>query len=194
MVNASRIMARENLHDVELRIDLFPRDSVADLARRLAAGQHGRRGGQALAGLLPPEVAGAIGQWVPAGASDEELARFLKDWRMPVRGVRPLKEAMVTVGGVQLEEIDPASMQSRRCAGLYFAGEVMDVDGPTGGYNLHAAFATARLAIASIAGACGLAAPVGNRGAGQAGGGGRPATGSPARYPGRPSRPPHKRR
>ncbi len=64
---------------------------------------------------------------------------------------RPLKEAIVTVGGVPLSEVDPATMQSRKCPGLYFAGEVMDIDGPTGGYNLTAAFATASLAVTAIA-------------------------------------------
>ena len=68
----------------------------------------------------------------------------------PVR-VRPLKEAMVTVGGIELDEIDPHTMESKKVPGLYFAGEVMDIDGPTGGYNLQAAFSTARLAMKSIA-------------------------------------------
>jgi hypothetical protein len=65
--------------------------------------------------------------------------------------VRPLKEAIVTMGGVSLDEVDPATMESRRIPGLYFAGEVLDIDGPTGGYNLTLAFATARLAVESIA-------------------------------------------
>ncbi|MFC1467762.1 NAD(P)/FAD-dependent oxidoreductase [Verrucomicrobiota bacterium] len=69
----------------------------------------------------------------------------------PVR-IRSIKEAMVTVGGVALSEIDSQTMQSKKCPGLYFAGEVMDVDGPTGGYNLSAAFATARLAVKAVAG------------------------------------------
>ncbi len=64
--------------------------------------------------------------------------------------IRSIKESMVTVGGVSLNEIDETTMQSKKCDGLYFAGEVMDVDGPTGGYNLTAAFATARLAVKSI--------------------------------------------
>ncbi len=64
---------------------------------------------------------------------------------------RPLKEAMVTVGGVDLQDIDSASMQSNKIPNLYFAGEVLDIDGPTGGYNLTAAFGTARLAIDTIA-------------------------------------------
>ncbi|MBP5790633.1 MAG: NAD(P)/FAD-dependent oxidoreductase, partial [Kiritimatiellae bacterium] len=62
------------------------------------------------------------------------------------------KEAIVTMGGLSLDEIDPETMQSRRVPGLYFAGEVLDIDGPTGGYNLTLAFATARLAVESIAG------------------------------------------
>jgi predicted flavoprotein YhiN len=65
--------------------------------------------------------------------------------------MRPLKEAMVTVGGVDLQEIAPTTMESTITPGLYFAGEVMDVDGPTGGYNLTAAFAAARLVVDTIA-------------------------------------------
>lgn len=72
----------------------------------------------------------------------------------PLR-TRSIKEAMVTVGGVALEEINPQTLESKRCSGLYFAGEVLDVDGPTGGYNLHAAFATARLAVAAMGKRCG---------------------------------------
>jgi predicted Rossmann fold flavoprotein len=63
---------------------------------------------------------------------------------------RPLKEAIVTIGGVSRDDVDPATMMSRIVPGLYFAGEVLDIDGPTGGYNLSMAFATARLAVASI--------------------------------------------
>jgi len=72
---------------------------------------------------------------------------------------RPLKEAIVTIGGVDTSEIDPHTMQSRLVSGLYFAGEVMDIDGPTGGYNLSLAFATARKAVVSIqrsAGSCAI--------------------------------------
>ena len=63
---------------------------------------------------------------------------------------RPLKEAIVSVGGVAIGEVDPLTMQSRLVPGLYFAGEVLDLDGPHGGYNLTLAFATARLAVTSI--------------------------------------------
>jgi predicted Rossmann fold flavoprotein len=72
----------------------------------------------------------------------------------PLR-TRPLKEAMVTVGGVALDEVDPRTLESRKVPGLYFAGEILDVDGPTGGYNLQAAFSTARLAVAAVGRRCG---------------------------------------
>ena len=61
--------------------------------------------------------------------------------------LRPVKEAIVTIGGVAMDGIDPATMESRLVPGLHFAGEVLDIDGPTGGYNLTLAFATARLAV-----------------------------------------------
>ncbi|MBR4523371.1 MAG: NAD(P)/FAD-dependent oxidoreductase [Kiritimatiellae bacterium] len=64
---------------------------------------------------------------------------------------RPLKEAIVTIGGVALDEVDNRTMMARKVPGLYFAGEVLDIDGPTGGYNLTLAFATARAAVCAIA-------------------------------------------
>ena len=72
-------------------------------------------------------------------------------WTVARPRMRPLKEAIVTMGGVSLDDVNPETMESRRVPGLYFAGEVIDIDGPTGGYNLTLAFATARLAVESIA-------------------------------------------
>jgi predicted Rossmann fold flavoprotein len=74
-----------------------------------------------------------------------------KHWKVTPEKPRPLKEAMTTVGGVALNQINPQTMESKKVPGLYFAGEVLDIDGPCGGYNLQAAFSTARLAINSIA-------------------------------------------
>lgn len=65
---------------------------------------------------------------------------------MKIRGVRPIAEAIVTAGGVDLKEIDPRTMASKVCPGLFMAGEMLDCDAPTGGYNLQIAFATGRLA------------------------------------------------
>jgi len=59
-----------------------------------------------------------------------------------VTGTRPISEAIVTAGGVSVKEIDPKTMESKIVPGLYFAGEVIDIDAFTGGYNLQAAFST----------------------------------------------------
>jgi hypothetical protein len=76
----------------------------------------------------------------------ERLCAWLKDFRFEVAGHRSFDHAIVTAGGVETDEIDPRSMASRLVKGLYFAGEVLDVDGDTGGYNLQAAFSTGWLA------------------------------------------------
>lgn len=75
-----------------------------------------------------------------------ELVRLLKHFSLTAVGVRPVEEAIVTSGGVKTGEINPSTMESKLIHGLYFAGEVIDVDGYTGGYNLQAAFSTGFLA------------------------------------------------
>lgn len=70
------------------------------------------------------------------------LIALLKDMRFTITKSRPLKEAIVTAGGVSTKEIDPKTMESKIIASLYICGEVMDVDAKTGGYNLQAAFST----------------------------------------------------
>ena len=74
------------------------------------------------------------------------LVNVLKDLKVTVNGFRPIEEAIVTSGGVSTKEIDPKTMESRLVKGLFFAGEVIDVDAYTGGYNLQIAFSTGRLA------------------------------------------------
>ena len=74
------------------------------------------------------------------------LLALLKGLRIDIKGFRPIDEAIVTKGGVSLPEIDPRTMASKRVAGLYFAGEVLDLDAYTGGFNLQIAFSTAVLA------------------------------------------------
>lgn len=83
----------------------------------------------------------------------ERLLQHLIDFRLTVRGPRPIAEAIITDGGVALDEIDPYTMQSRLVHGLFFCGEVIDIAGDTGGYNLQAAFSTGFLA---GEGACGM--------------------------------------
>lgn len=75
-------------------------------------------------------------------AERRRLVDVLKAFTVPITGTRPIAEAIVTAGGVSLKEIDPKTMESKLIKGLFFAGEVMDIDGYTGGYNLQAAFST----------------------------------------------------
>ncbi len=76
----------------------------------------------------------------------KRLRNWLKDFRLKVMDHRSFKQAIVTAGGVDTQEVNPKTMQSRRIEGLYFAGEVLDIDADTGGYNLQAAFSTGWLA------------------------------------------------
>ncbi len=78
------------------------------------------------------------------------LVNILKDLKVTVLSFRPIEEAIVTSGGVSTKEIDPKTMESKLCKGLYFAGEVIDVDAYTGGFNLQIAFSTGRLAGESV--------------------------------------------
>ncbi len=79
------------------------------------------------------------------------LVKFLKKFPLEVVGTRPLSEGMVTCGGVSLKDINPRTMESRIIKGLYFAGEIMDIDADTGGFNLQSAFSTGYLAGESAA-------------------------------------------
>ena len=75
-----------------------------------------------------------------------ELLRVLKHFSVPIAGLRPVTDAIVTSGGVKVGEIDPKTMESKIVKGLYFAGELIDVDAYTGGFNLQIAWATGRTA------------------------------------------------
>jgi len=76
----------------------------------------------------------------------QKIISLLKGFRLDISGPRPLEEGMITRGGVSLKEINPRTMESRLIKGLYFCGEMIDVDADTGGFNLQAAFSTGYLA------------------------------------------------
>jgi len=82
----------------------------------------------------------------------EKLIALLKSLRFNIKSSLPMSSAIVTAGGVCLKEIDPHTMASRLIEGLYFCGEVIDIDADTGGYNLQAAFSTGYLAGEEAAG------------------------------------------
>ena len=79
------------------------------------------------------------------------ISDVIRSLRLTLTGFRPLEEAIITKGGISVKDIDPKTMASKKCKGLYFAGEVIDVDAYTGGFNLQIAFATGRLAGQSAA-------------------------------------------
>ena len=96
---------------------------------------------------IPPEKPG---NQINAEERDR-LLRLLKSLRFNIKAPLPLAAAMVTAGGISLKEIEPRTMASRLITGLYFCGEVMDIDAETGGYNLQAAFSTGYVAGESAA-------------------------------------------
>ena len=75
-----------------------------------------------------------------------DFCYLLKNLKMTVSGTRPIDEAIITSGGISVKEIDSKTMQSKLIDGLYFAGEIIDVDAYTGGFNLQIAFSTGYLA------------------------------------------------
>jgi hypothetical protein len=95
-------------------------------------------------GLAGVQGEGKCGQ--VTSAERKKIAGLLADLRITVARPRAFNEAIITRGGVDLREVDPRTMESRKVRGLYFCGEVLDIDGTTGGFNLQAAFSTAFLA------------------------------------------------
>ncbi|MBU2600210.1 NAD(P)/FAD-dependent oxidoreductase [bacterium] len=81
----------------------------------------------------------------------QRLIELLSDFKMQVKGPRSIEEAIITRGGVALNEINPKTMESKKIKGLYFCGEVIDIDGGTGGYNLQSAFSSGYVAGESAA-------------------------------------------
>ena len=166
VLSASRriITALEDGQQVTLSIDLKPALDHHKLEARLLRDidAHGKQQAHnLLKGLLPrlliPVCIDETGLAPDApahqiGAKERKRLRtWLKDFRLKVTGHRGFAEAIVTAGGVDLREVDPETMASKKAGKLYFAGEVLDLDGDTGGYNLQAAFSTGRLAGASAA-------------------------------------------
>ncbi len=153
-------------HDVRLLLDLLPDRSVEELQADLLASTS-QQGSRTLARWLgeslnvPQRLAASLlanlcldGQLrlaeLPKAGRNALLAE-LKSTPITVTGSRGFAKAEVTAGGVVLSEVDPKTMASRRAPGLYLAGEILDVDGPIGGYNFQAAFSTGWLAAESIA-------------------------------------------
>lgn len=145
--------------DVELHLDLKPALSEEKLDARIQRdfAQYSRKQlANGMKDLLPQRLIPVVcdmayldeDKYVNQISREERhrLLSTLKDFCVPITATRPLAEAIVTAGGVSVKEINPKTMESKLIHGLYFAGEVMDVDGYTGGYNLQAAFSSGHAA------------------------------------------------
>ncbi len=141
--------------EVQLHIDLFPDmtlDQLDQIIQRLSAGNVSRSVQDALVGLLPSGLIPVILQLagisessqtaeVP-GAKQQDIAMTLKDLTVTVSKLRPFKEAQVTAGGLDSSQIDSQTLESKLAKGLYFAGEMLDADGDSGGFNLQWAWSS----------------------------------------------------
>ena len=159
ILSASSHMRDMNNQEYIIKIDLKPALSFEKLDKRIQRDfkKYSRKYfGNSLDDLLPKKLIPVIINLVKIPYSKtvnqitreerHNLVKLLKNLSLHVANYRPIKEAIVTSGGINVDEIVPGSMESKNVPGLYFAGEVIDVDGYTGGFNLQIAFSTGFLA------------------------------------------------
>lgn len=163
VLTASSLINRLNLNDVKLCIDFKPALSVEQLDDRLLREftvSPNKSIASVLKNLLPASLIGEVllrskidqGKKVNSISKSERAALLttLKNFDMLVSSLRGFNEAIITSGGVSVKQINPKTMESKLISGLYFCGEVLDVDAFTGGFNLQIAFATGYAAGNSI--------------------------------------------
>ncbi|MBO4394958.1 MAG: NAD(P)/FAD-dependent oxidoreductase [Eubacterium sp.] len=144
-----------NDHPVSMEIDIKPALDLNQLDERLLReiASDGKKSiGNLMNRLLPPsltpvlmEVAGVDQSVRGVDLTREDrlkLVKTMKSFRVTLTGTRGFEEAVITRGGVSVKEVNPHTMESKKISGLYFAGEILDVDALTGGYNLQIAWST----------------------------------------------------
>ena len=159
ILSMSAQMRPESASGSKINIDLKPALDSETLDRRMLADltKYANRGlSNALCDLLPQRLIPVVINLSGADPSQkansvtreqrQHLGSILKSLPLTVKSLRAIEEAVVTGGGVDVRQVDPRTMESRIVSGLYFAGEVLDVDGLTGGFNLQIAFSTGRAA------------------------------------------------
>ncbi len=163
ILSASSHMKDMKERKYEIHIDLKPALTYEQLDKRIQRDfleNSNKNFINALDALLPKKIVPVIVKLSGIKPSTKvnqitkemraKLVNILKDMKVTVLKFRPIEEAIITSGGVSTKEIDPKTMESKLCKGLYFAGEVIDVDAYTGGFNLQIAFSTGRLAGESV--------------------------------------------
>lgn len=159
ILSASRHLLAYDFKDITLSVDLKPALSEEKLDERVQRDfeKYSRKQYKnSLDELLPQKLIpvvielSAIDPYKPVHQITKEerkrLVALLKHLEVTIVAARPIKEAIVTAGGIKTNEINPSTMESRKIKGLYFAGEIIDVDAYTGGFNLTIAFSTGYLA------------------------------------------------
>ena len=160
ILSASSYLKKKDLNTgVIVSIDLKPALSMAELDKRIQndfAENPNKQIGNVIPKLVPAKMTDSVLYF--AGIDKEKkinavtkeerlrLAGVLKDFSFKISGLRDINEAIVTRGGVKVKEINPQTMESRKIHGLFFAGEMIDVDALTGGFNLQIAWSTGHLA------------------------------------------------
>ncbi|MEC0205592.1 NAD(P)/FAD-dependent oxidoreductase [Paenibacillus lautus] len=150
-----QVQRKFDIVNVDMAIDMFPDRSQAELEAELKGrleDEPRKSIKNVLKGMLPERMIPLLlsnssidSDMICSGISKTALTTFasiLKKFTFRASGTRSLKEAFVTGGGVSLKEIQPKSMESKLMPGLFFCGEILDIHGYTGGYNITAAFAT----------------------------------------------------
>ena len=163
VLSASTYIEDITKHRYICEFDLKPaldEKTLYDRITRDFAAQGGQSVQGAIAKLLPNSMRPvAVQRWGinPATRAaqvtkeqKQALVQLIKHWQVPVTALGDKEHAVITAGGVDVKEVDPKTMQSKLCPGLYFAGEVLDVDARTGGYNLQIAWSTAQAAVRGI--------------------------------------------
>ena len=154
LINGSKVQAiidmkpAVELEDLQVRISTLWNEIAKD--KRSANKLYKDRFRILLTKVLPMQLIPAFVKMNP-NVDHKSLAKALKNWKMEIEGYVGYERCVVTAGGVSQDEITPKTLESRLVSGLYFAGEVLDLDGDTGGYNLQIAFSTGYLAGISAA-------------------------------------------
>lgn len=156
VLSASSHISKMESGRYKILIDLKPGLSLKQLDARIQrdfSENINRIFGNSLSKLLPAKLvptavklSGIPGETKVNQITREErlaFAQLLKEFPLTVKGFRPIEEAIITSGGINIKEINPKTMESKLVQNLYFAGEIIDTDGYTGGFNLQIAFSTA---------------------------------------------------
>lgn len=158
ILNMSEIIGREGAKDLQIKIDFFPNLDFSQLDRKLREefNLSNKMLKNALGRLVPPklvdtliDLSGINYEKKPNLITKEErkgLHHLLKEFNLTVFGLAGYDQAMITAGGVDLKEVDSRTMQSKIIENLYLAGEILDLNGPTGGYNLQLCWTSGYLA------------------------------------------------